>query len=94
MDNINIKNIFECKSLTLEEKSVFLYLSSISLDNKTVEVSYKVISEAIGKSKVSVIRYVKGLVDKGLIEVEKNVAIDGGLAANLYVLNLDIIKGV
>lgn len=94
MDNRNIKNIFECKLLTLEEKSVFLYLSSISLDNKTVEVSYKVISEAIGKSKVSVIRYVKGLVDKGLIEVEKNVGTDGGLTANLYTLKIDNIKGV
>lgn len=88
-----IQDILECKLLTFEEKAVFIYLLSISNYNKA-EVSYKTISEALGKSKVSIIRYIKGLTDKGVIEIEKNVAVDGGLAANLYVLNIDMIKGV
>lgn len=91
MDNKFIRKVLESKSLTLEEKTVFVYLLVNESDDNEIVISYTELADALGKSRVTLRRYIKSLEDKGVITLKKNIGNDGGALPNSYILNKELV---
>lgn len=91
MDKMFFRKVFESDILTLEEKAVFAYLLINESNENEIIISYAELADSLGKSRMTLIRYIKNLEDKGLITLKKNISNDGGALPNSYILNKGLV---
>lgn len=86
---MNISKVLTDNNLSNSEKIVLMYLYEVNEGN-SVTLSAKYISSEIGMTRATVIKTIKGLIDKGIIEKINNSNMNDGVMPNTY--NLKIRK--
>lgn len=84
---MNIAKVLTDNDLSNIEKIVLMYLYDINKGN-SVTLSSKYIANEIGMTRSTVIKAIKGLIDKGLIEKVNNLNMYDGVTANTYGLKI------
>ena len=84
---MNNYKVLTDKILSTGEKVVLMYLYEVSYGN-SVTLSTKYISEEIGMTRPTIIKAIKGLIDKNLVVKINNTNIYDGVMPNTYNLRI------
>lgn len=86
--SVSIPNKVMDIRLSLQGFRIYAQLSYLcsKLGKKEVAVTQTELSDMCNLSRVTVIKYLKELVDEGLIDIQSRKRTDGGNDANIYVL--------
>ena len=84
---MNFSKVLTDNDLSNIEKIVLMYLYEVNKGN-SVTLSSKYISNEIGMTRVTVIKAIKGLIDKGIVVKNNNSNMYDGVTANTYNLKL------
>ena len=86
---MNITKVLTDNDLSNIEKIVLMYLYDINKGN-SVTLSSKYIANEIGMTRATIIKAIKGLIDKGIVVKNNNSNMYDGVTANTY--NLKVRK--
>jgi DNA-binding MarR family transcriptional regulator len=86
---MNIAKVLTDNDLSNIEKIVLMYLYDINKGN-SVTLSSKYIANEIGMTRATIIKAIKGLIDKGIVVKNNNSNMYDGVTANTY--NLKVRK--
>ena len=86
---MNITKVLTDNGLSNIEKIVLMYLYDINKGN-SVTLSSKYIANEIGMTRATIIKAIKGLIDKGIVVKNNNSNMYDGVTANTY--NLKVRK--
>jgi DNA-binding MarR family transcriptional regulator len=86
---MDITKVLTDNDLSNIEKIVLMYLYDINKGN-SVTLSSKYIANAIGMTRATIIKAIKGLIDKGIVVKNNNSNMYDGVTANTY--NLKVRK--
>jgi DNA-binding MarR family transcriptional regulator len=86
---MNITKVLTDNDLSNIEKIVLMYLYDINKGN-SVTLSSKYIANEIGMTRATIIKAIKGLIDKGIVVKNNNSNMYDGVTANTY--NLKVKK--
>jgi DNA-binding MarR family transcriptional regulator len=86
---MNISKVLTDNDLSNIEKIVLMYLYDINKGN-SVTLSSKYIANEIGMTRATIIKAIKGLIDKGIVVKNNNSNMYDGVTANTY--NLKVRK--
>jgi DNA-binding MarR family transcriptional regulator len=86
---MDITKVLTDNDLSNIEKIVLMYLYDINKGN-SVTLSSKYIANEIGMTRATIIKAIKGLIDKGIVVKNNNSNMYDGVTANTY--NLKVRK--
>ena len=84
---MNNYKVLTDKILSTSEKVILMYLYEVSYGN-SVTLSTKYMSEEIGMTRPTIIKAIKGLIDKNLVIKVNNANIYDGVVPNTYNLRI------
>ena len=84
---MNITKVLTDNDLSNIEKIVLMYLYDINKGN-SVTLSSKYIANEIGMTRATIIKAIKGLIDKGIVVKNNNSNMSDGVTANTYKLKV------
>ena len=84
---MDITKVLTDNDLSNIEKIVLMYLYDINKGN-SVTLSSKYIANEIGMTRATIIKAIKGLIDKGIVVKNNNSNMYDGVTANTYTLKV------
>ena len=84
---MDITKVLTDNDLSNIEKIVLMYLYDINKGN-SVTLSSKYIANEIGMTRATIIKAIKGLIDKGIVVKNNNSNMYDGVTANTYKLKV------
>ncbi|KIR01630.1 hypothetical protein P261_00444 [Lachnospiraceae bacterium TWA4] len=83
-------DLLESDLLDMSEKMIFIMLKKFADEESKCFPSVNTLAKSLGASKPTVIKKLKSLEEKGIIEVIRRKSSDGKDTSNLYILHEDI----